>query len=372
MFFSSSKKIYGKRNKTTKVAEGKSKRVNWKKVYDAIDNRKEDNDYIHILGEEYDEGNYYVGRRGKRAANYGSSEEEWLMENKPSTTKPSARKNDAPKVKTNVTKIPTTHKPPIKIIRLADSSSSASSSDNFKKERTLNIAAYTKRENKLEHLHMDKLAESNISGETSFNTSHSSSIATVFSGSSPVGTAFHVNMAGVSSFKCVDSKGEVIKHEISSKNKYVVTAAHVLPDNLDEVKIVFEGVVIYFNSGKRNVYFSNNHDLALIEVPASVLSTVPMLKLGSFDSKKAIVTCSYFDDQGRLGKNFRVSHGQALYSNDGGYLKHNASTYSGWSGSPIIQNNTVVAIHSGAFKECNVAVSLGFFVDASVAPKNSV
>jgi hypothetical protein len=124
---------------------------------------------------------------------------------------------------------------------------------------------------------------------------------------------------------------------------YLVTASHLMP------RLVGEQTYICSTTKRWKIvdcdFWSNGKlDVLLINIPSGVWAELGVKALGFGEAIHGATTQVHGYAHGELA----FSVGTILKSSDLFQLKHTASTLHGWSGTPLIINNKVVAIHTGS------------------------
>nr|UQB76109.1 RNA-dependent RNA polymerase [Flumine sobemo-like virus 24] len=157
---------------------------------------------------------------------------------------------------------------------------------------------------------------------------------------------------GIVSFR--DSTGKIIGmgSRIKSNNRtYLLTAAHVYNAIRNNPSIVIEhkslthkcsftGLAAYSKTG--------HYDFAKVTVPDIIWSSLGVKALRTkFAGQRAAIMLWGYDE----GGNFITTTGQLNPKDTMGHVFHTASTFAGWSGTPLLdQTGSVVGLHCGAHR----------------------
>lgn len=241
----------------------------------------------------------------------------------------------------------------------APKSTVKSQKDNQKKSKIL----AENKENKIDTkaIPASPVKETVQTGEGVINMNLASSVGMVYKNASVIGTVIHVNFTGVASFKSINGdKTDVIK--VDPKRKYMLSSSHLFEGDVSQIRLKFsdeEELAINLCGEKTNVYHVPHVDMCIISVPSAWLQKISSVNIGKLDTTKNVNLMSYFDLNRTCKKNIQVSVGRALVSNESLYIKHNADTEQGWSGSPLLQGNKIVGVHVGCVAgSTNIAVNL--------------
>ena len=166
--------------------------------------------------------------------------------------------------------------------------------------------------------------------------------------------------------KFIESVGTFFSGEHSctgylSNKEELTTAAHCFSGKVSETLFVIKGKTVEI---KGVTFLSKEADVAIFQV-ARQANHIP---LGSLDHEKSLNLISYNINKQILQQ---VSC-QSIDTPNSGALKHDCDTEPGNSGSPIIQNGKVVAIHIGTTidQQLNIAIDLNKVVQANLTQIN--